>query len=1071
MIQQHHLQEWLNSGVSPELIDLNVRSVDGQEAIELILSDAIAQRQKVQYVTAGTNRLLAHYSHLEAGGWWVSGLDPLNNWEPMEWGQLKPDAPRHDPYKPGKPIKYEQPLKVGARCLFLRQPLSITLKTAIYLGIKYGQKFAQEIDQEIERVRSLSRPQNESRSADGGEAISATGRETNCKESISGRLAEIQFACRRGEYGEALRLFRAVWDRPECGPTQSGYVHSGRVERLELENSNYWHWIQSSNLPITLTEGAKKAQSMMLAGVCGAIAVPGITMGAKTDSINEFRLHPDLEVFATPGREINLCFDYETRFKTIHAIERETEKLAGLFRKAGCEFRVVELPGPEKGADDFIVARGEDEFHRIFDQRLTLDRWQAKRLSRLSYPATITLNQRYLGELDLPEQAKLVLLKSPKGTGKTESFKQIVASATERGQRVLLISHRVQLAQAICDRVRLPYITELKTAEEGALLGYGLCIDSLHPESQARFNAEYWHDAVVIIDEVEQVIWHLLDAKTEVASKRTTVLEQLKQLLLNTVESEHGKIILADADLSNQSLDFVWGLLDEKVKPHIILNRWKPETEAWQVYHYNQRKADQWLAGLQAEIEGGGKPFVITQSQKAKSLWGTTTLERNLKRCFPGLKVLRIDSETIADPSHAAYLCTAKLNELAARYDCIIASPSIETGVSIDVRRHFTSVWGCLNGVSPENSARQFLARLRDPVDRHIWIAPRGIGTVGNGSASVKAILKAEYQVAKVTAKLVQTISYNEEMLGAFSVSLKAWAKMAARINAGLVRYRDCVLDGLRQEGHSIHDWHPGMLTRELIDELKEDRDQGHLEACEAVASAELIEQKKYDELKGKKAKTPQERYMERKFQIHNRYQIEVTSDLVAKDDDGWYPKLRLFYFIGVGKVFLKERDEQSLDNALKTSGPWLPTLNRSQLSTRVWLLEQLGVLALLNLDEEFYGGTKSQDYENASPALLKLRDLAIKHSWEVKCGLGVTVSEKMSPIQIAQTILGKLGIKLQFKYQVGRRGDRQRVYRYELPKDGRDEILAGWFSRDESARQQAVHTPGIDLRDQRGAA
>ncbi len=1062
MLQDQHLNEWLASGVSPAAIALNVKSVDGQEAIELILSDAIAQRQKVtSYHTVGTTKLLEHYSHLEAGGWWVSGLDPLNDWQPMQWGQLKPDSPRPDPYKPGKDIKYEQPLKASARCLYLR----ITWN----LGIKVAQRnektgtYIQRLLQEFKA--SLGETERNLLSAAFHEGVAAAlgdwgdQRPQDCPGSRRRDAGDVRDSRLREE--DSLSLLRR--QHLSVFPRFESFCRS--------EDLGFWRWIREERIAIILTEGAKKAASLLSIGYA-AIALPGITMGAqREDSLQSvFRLHPDLEPFATPGREVNLCFDFETRFKTIQAIERETEKLGALFRKAGCEFRVVELPGPEKGVDDFIVAQGETAFHDLFAQRLTLDRWQAKRLSRLTHPATVTLNQRYLGDLDLPANAPLIAIKSPKGTGKTESFKKIVADANENGQRVLLISHRVQLAQAICDRVSLPYVTELRTAEEGSLLGYGLCIDSLHPESQARFNADYWHGAIVIIDEAEQVFWHLLNAKTEVASRRTTILDQLKRLLVNTVESG-GKIILSDADLSNQSLEFVWGMIEQRLPAHLILNRWQPESEAWQVFHYGQRKPDQWLAGLCAEIESGGKPFIVTQSQKAKSLWGTTTLERHLRRQFPGIKILRVDSETIADPTHPAYLCTSKLNEILGGYDVAIASPSIETGVSIDLRGHFTSVWGCLNGVSPENSARQFLARLRDPVDRHLWIAPKGIGTVANGSASVRAILKAEYQVANVTANLVETIAYNEDLLSAFSASLNAWAKMAARINAGLVQYRATVLDGLRSEGHTIHEWHPALNASELLEALKVEREMGHLEECEAVAAAPDIDQKQFDKLKAQKAKNPDERHQERKFQIAGRYQVKVTPDLVAKDDAGWYSQLRLFYFLGIGKVFLKERDEQSLDASLKSSGPWIPTLNRFQLSTRVWLLEQLGIQALLNLEAEFNGGTKSDDYANAHPALLALAAKATRHSWEVKCALGLTISEKMSPIQIAQTLLGKLGIKLQFTRQVGGKGNRQRLYCYELPKDGRDAILAQWFARDNSARQQAMHTPGIEEELGKGAA
>ena len=93
-------------------------------------------------------------------------------------------------------------------------------------------------------------------------------------------------------------------------------------------------------------------------------------------------------------------------------------------------------------------------------------------------------------------------------------LEQIVQKATREGKWVLLLTHRIQLGEALCQRVGLPYLTEIKTVEYGTVLGYGLCIDSLHPNSGARFNADNWQDGVIIIDEAEQVIWHLLNSAT-----------------------------------------------------------------------------------------------------------------------------------------------------------------------------------------------------------------------------------------------------------------------------------------------------------------------------------------------------------------------------------------------------------------------------------------------------------------------------------------------------------------------------------------------------------------------------
>ena len=70
-----------------------------------------------QYVTQERKRLEDSSIFLESGGWWVSGLDPLDNWKRMKWGQFKPKTPRTD--QKGKPIKYESPWKEPCRAIFL----------------------------------------------------------------------------------------------------------------------------------------------------------------------------------------------------------------------------------------------------------------------------------------------------------------------------------------------------------------------------------------------------------------------------------------------------------------------------------------------------------------------------------------------------------------------------------------------------------------------------------------------------------------------------------------------------------------------------------------------------------------------------------------------------------------------------------------------------------------------------------------------------------------------------------------------------------------------------------------
>ena len=131
-----------------------------------------------------------------------------------------------------------------------------------------------------------------------------------------------------------------------------------------------------------------------------------------------------------------------------------------------------------KGVDDLIVQHGAEAFHRAYRQALSLSTWLVQTSVQLTYKASIQVNRRYLGSLTkaevrledeeagrqggwetaktspsplhIPDTAKLICLKSPKGTGKTHLLEQIVSRAISEGKWVLLLTHRIQLGEALC---------------------------------------------------------------------------------------------------------------------------------------------------------------------------------------------------------------------------------------------------------------------------------------------------------------------------------------------------------------------------------------------------------------------------------------------------------------------------------------------------------------------------------------------------------------------------------------------------------------------------------------------
>ncbi len=121
-IEPHHLEEWLNSTVDKKIIELNVESLSGDMVFEYLLySTKISRRNDGRL----RDRDLRKYAHIERGGWWCSGIDPLNDYQPMMWGCFKPDFPRKNPEKKDKRIKYEHPYKESTRALFLQVPEEI----------------------------------------------------------------------------------------------------------------------------------------------------------------------------------------------------------------------------------------------------------------------------------------------------------------------------------------------------------------------------------------------------------------------------------------------------------------------------------------------------------------------------------------------------------------------------------------------------------------------------------------------------------------------------------------------------------------------------------------------------------------------------------------------------------------------------------------------------------------------------------------------------------------------------------------------------------------------------------
>ena len=832
----------------------------------------------------------------------------------------------------------------------------------------------------------------------------------------------------------------------------------------DAEDREFWTWVkENDSVPLIITEGAKKAGSLISASYA-AIALPGINSGYRQQrdesgrKIGLPRLIPQLLHFAQKGREIIFCFDNDTKSKTKENVARAIALTGKLFQINGCKVSVIQWQGTYKGVDDLIYARGRDYFHKLFKERTSLDNFKLQSLLDISKYEPLVINQRYLDDnLVAPDDAQLNGLRSPKGSNKTGWLSKIVKKNTHEGKPTLVITHRIQLAKALCSRFGLDHIEDVKTSDTKGILGYGMCIDSLHPNSQARFNPEDWEGATVILDEIEQVLWHMLDSPT-CQSHRVAIIENFKRLL-NVVVQSGGKIYVADADLSSISLDYITSIVDRPIKTWVVDNVYE-RPEKRKLITYKGSNPLELLAELTLAIERDEKVIIQLSGQRPKSKYGTINIESSIRKRFGGLasasakqrKILRIDRESVADKNHPAYGCMENLDLVIQDYDIIIASPVIETGVSIDIKNYFDSVWCIAYGIQTIDAVCQSLERLREDVPRHIWIKKTASNNrIGNGSTSIKSLLRSEHQITRANMSLLQQsgiTEFNDLDIDFSPVSISAWAKRACIINSTKINYRDSVISKLLNEGYELYsnssDDNPPDLS-EIKDQLNETRDENYMAHCKAVVKSITPSDKELDALADKRAKTEDERNQESKGNLVRKYgdRIEVTTELVARDDNGWHAQLQLQYYLTIGRKYAELRNKKRLADLQEQGDNKAFKLDINKKLNIV----QIKALELINIKQFF---DSSQTFTKNS--LEDWLNSVVRFRRELRTLLGVSINpEKDSAIAVAQRLLAKLGLKLISQGQHRINGERVRLYRgCDMNPDERSLVFQDWLERDE---------------------
>ena len=999
-LHPQHLEELVkNSGINLDLILLNFKSLQGISAYEYLLISDQLPRTNTGMIR---NAWLQRYYHVTAGGWWCSGLDPLNNWHNMEWGCFKPNQPRQN--QKGKSIKYEHPPSTPTRIFCLRIPLQIW--------------------QEVGQRYNLSLPENITINHDG-------------------------------------------------------------------EAEGFWSWVIKNKIAIVICEGVKKAAALLSQGYV-AIAIPGINSGYRVikdefGKVTRRQLIPDLAAFTNTKRDFYICFDFETQAKKIAAVNNAISQLGYLFQQQNCPVKVVELPGKEKGVDEFIIAKSATAFDKIYRQSLDLDIYiaQTKPHTELTIPAALTINRPYLGNITFPTSG-LVGVKSAKGTGKTTALQSIVQQAKNNNQPVLLITHRIILGRFFCDKIGIKWgfdhqewsieADEVPVTYPLAITpSLGLCVDSIW-----KLKPEDWRGAILILDEVEQSLWHLLNSNT-CKQKRVKILRIFQQLI-STILTTGGLIIAQDADLSDVSLEYLQTLSGIKLTPWVVVNEWKP-AKGWDTTFYDSPNPTPLIHQLELDLIAGRRCYVTTDSRSGR--YSCETIERylrerlqKLRREFP--ETLVVSSHTTNTPGHAAVDLIAAINQKITDYDTVFVTPSLGTGISIDVQ-HFDRVYGIFQGVIPDSEARQALARVRDNVPRVIWCAKRGIGLIGSGSTNYRLLSHWYQENQKENLALLSPLHKIDVDLPLVydPIHLRTWAKLSARVNASIRLYRQSMQDGLIADGHYIQmrsnevqnnilrdlrlaffatepsdlenrkrliveivkvqkDWAQSrQKAKEIKRKIKDIKQQNQLAAANSVATAKDINYVEYEQLLTKHSLSNAERHQVNKYILRQRYGIVVTPQLKLQDEKGYYGQLLIHYYLTHESEYFHVKDQQEWSQQLLwgEGKVFLPDLRTYTL--KVEAMRALGIMQFLEIERVF---------TESDADLIWLKNVAIQSSRHIKRALGIDLvrgKESVAGIKLLNRLLSLLGLKLQ-QVNDGYKID------LETLNDGRNKIFTVWQHRDD---------------------
>lgn len=652
----------------------------------------------------------------------------------------------------------------------------------------------------------------------------------------------------------------------------------------------FWEWAASCGLPLYITEGAKKANSLMAAGYL-ATAVAGVYNGhrvvrEKTVKVSA-TLVPNLAKLIQADRQVFLVFDQDESATTRAAVSAALKELAGVLTDAGAKVTRLQwdlAAHPAKGVDDLIALRGGDIIASLRKQRLAggflgaikgqradkVAAWKAKQDEPVhawhsiqnAAPGipTFTGSGRYIDRADSVKFAdaaiagtgRVHVVDAPMGVGKTSTVcKDLVERfrlkhrANPADGAIIYIAPRLTILAQAAHTLGL---TKHDPLNVKGIREVCVTVESLHAYAPLWGAAKH---LLVICDEWSQALNQLHAGATGtrgVTAQRAHLNDLMRAVAAkgSLVVSEDG-VTAHDTHATGLPVGQVLNFSRSPVNRKVYLAKGK-------------------AAIAQAIIDK------LASGENICHVSDSNRLCRGLAKLLvdggyvPANQVLVIDSQAdglVRDAfmrNPMGYVKSHGVRFLAC-------SPSAQSGVSLDDgNRYFGALTFSLSHL-PYRSARQLLGRLRSDVDMIGYCAHHGVTFLQAGArlsklAMPEAILKAAVEDVLETRKLAGYLGQEKDAvlqttLGTiWDPSSAAWSLNAAiAVSRALTAYGQHNLQAkitadLQDKGCDILKWDrkPEAEVVDLVDAVFGTRDSeldttltdGSLSESEAAERAAL---------------------------------------------------------------------------------------------------------------------------------------------------------------------------------------------------------------------------------------